>query len=98
MKIELTRHAQSFQNKKFAYLCNGVHFLYADKHQSFCKLALSFLMEMARHVQSSQKGKLVIFLQYIKKKVSQLLLCSDVMQNIQIFYGGPFLFVVTCYL
>ena len=33
---------------------------------------------------------------YQKKKVSQLLLCSIVMQNIQIFYGGPVLFGVTC--
>ena len=38
-----------------------VHFLHADKHQSFCKLALSCFMEVARHVQSTQ-WKLVIFL------------------------------------
>ena len=66
-----------------------VHFLHADKHQSFCKLAFSCFMEVARHVQSTQ-GKLVIFLQFIKKKVSQ-------MQNIHIFYGGPAIFVVTCF-
>ena len=47
---------------------NGVHFLYGDKHQGFFKLALLFLMEVARHVQSTQNKKLVIFLQYIKKK------------------------------
>ena len=51
-------------------------FLHADKHQSFYKLALQFLMEVARHIQSTQNRKLVIFLQYIKKKVLQLLLCS----------------------
>ena len=28
----------------------------------------------------------------------QLLLCSIVIQNIQIFYGGPAMFVVTCFL
>ena len=44
---------------------NGVHFLHADKHQSFCKLALLFLMEVARHVQSTQNRRLVIFLQYV---------------------------------
>ena len=32
---------------------------------------------------------MVIFLQYIKKKV---------MQNIQIFYGGPVMFVATCFI
>ena len=36
--------------------------------KSFCKLGLSFLMKVARHVQSTQTRKLVIFLQYLKKK------------------------------
>ena len=45
-------------------------------------------MELAKYVQSTKNRKLVIFLQYIKK-VSQLLLCFIVMQNIQLFYGGP---------
>ena len=48
---------------------------------------LLFLMEVVIHVQSTQNRKFVIFLQYIKKKVLQLLLRSVVMQNIQIFYG-----------
>ena len=77
--------------------------MHADKHQSFhklalsffYKLALSFLMEVASYVQSTQNRNLVIFLQDIKKKLSQLLLCSILMQNIQIFYGGQFMFVVT---
>ena len=88
----MIKHSQSTQSNKFAislqYLKkevrNGVHFLHADKHQNFYKLALSFLMEVARHVQSTQNRKLVKFLQYIKKKVMQLLLCSIVMQDIQI--------------
>ena len=46
------------------------------------------------HLQSTQNSKLVIFLQ----RVLQLLLCSIVMQNIQIFYGGPAMFIVTCFL
>ena len=70
-------------------------FLRVDKHQSFYKLALSFLIKVARHVHGTQNRKLVIFLQYINKKASQLLLCSIVMQNIRIFYGGPVMFVVT---
>ena len=32
------------------------------------------------------------------QRVLQLLLCSIVMQNIQIFYGGPAMFIVTCFL
>ena len=45
---------------------------------------------------------LVIFVQnicakYFCKKVSQLLLCSAVMQNIQIFCGGPVMIVGTCF-
>ena len=46
-----------------------IYFLRADKHESFYKLALRFLMEVARHVQSTQNRKLAIFSQYIKTKV-----------------------------
>ena len=100
----MIKHSQNTQSNKFAislqYLKkevrNGVHFLHADKHQSFCKLALSFLMEVAGHVQSTKNMKLVIFLPYIQKKVSQLLLCSILMQNMEIFHGCPVMFVVTC--
>ena len=52
---------------------NEGHFWHADKRQSFYKLVLSFLVKVARHVQSTQDRKLVIFLQYIKKKLFQLL-------------------------
>ena len=62
--------------------------LHADKHQCFCKFVLSFLMKVVRHVQSTRNRKLVTFLKYLKQKVSQLLLCSIVMQNIQIFLRG----------
>ena len=68
--------------------------MHADEHQSLYKLGLLFLMEMARHVQSNQNRKLVIFLQ----GVLQLLLCSIVIQNIQIFYRGRATFIVTCFL
>ena len=72
--------------------------MHADKHQCFCKLALSFLMEVARHIESTQNRKLVIFLQYDKKKVPQVLLYSLMMLSIQILDGGSFMFVVTCLL
>ena len=70
----------------------------ADNYQSFYKVTLSFFMEVARHVQSNQNMKLVIFLQYIKKKLLQLLFHSILMQNIEKFHGGPVMFVVTCLL
>ena len=98
----MIKHSQSTQTNKFAislqYLKKEVrkrvHFLHADEHQSFYKLGLLLLMEMARYVQSTQNRKLIIFLQ----RVMQLLLCSVVTQNIQIFYGGPAMFIVTCFL
>ena len=68
-------HAISMQYLK-KEVRERVHFLHADEHQSFYKLALSFLIEVATHLQSTQNRKLVIFLWYFKKKVSQLLLCS----------------------
>ena len=48
-------------------------------------------MELARHVLSIQNRKLVICLQYFKKKVSQLLLSYFVMHNIEIFCRDPVL-------
>ena len=102
----MIRHFQSTQSNKFAIylqylknkLNNGVHFFHGDKLQSFYKLSLSFLIEVARHAQSTQNRKLVIFLQYINTKVLQLLLCSIVMQNIQIFRRSQVMFVTTCYI
>ena len=80
--IGMIKHSQRTQSNKFViflqYLTkevrNGVHFLHADKHQSFDKLALLYLMEATRHVSSTQNRKLVKFLQYIKEKVLRLLL------------------------
>ena len=71
--LDMIKHSQSTQSNKFAislqYLKKevrkGVHFLHADEHQSFYKLGLLFLMEVARYVQSTQNRKLVIFLQSV---------------------------------
>ena len=52
---------------------------------SIFDVSYRFLMKVARHVQSTKKGSLLNF-SNILKKVLQLLLCSIVMQNIQIFY------------
>ena len=94
----MNKHSQRFQSNKFAiYLQyikkevgNGIHFLHADKHQSFYKFII-VLMEVTRHVQSTKNRKLVIFLQYIQKKVSQLLLCLILIQKI-----GYFMKVQSC--
>ena len=72
-------------------------FFHAEK-QKFLQVGikwLHFFVEGAGHVQSTQNRKFVIFLQDVKKKVLQVLLCSVVMQNIQIFYKGSFMFIVT---
>ena len=55
------KHSQCTQSNKFAislqYLKKevrkGVHLLHADEHQSFYKLGLLLLMEVARYVQST---------------------------------------------
>ena len=55
--MSMIKHSQRTQSNMFAislqYLKkevrNGIHFLHACKHQSFYKLVLSFLMEVARH-------------------------------------------------
>ena len=53
---------------------------------------------MARHVQSTQNRNLVIFLEYLQKKMSQVLLYSIVRQNTQIFLEGPVTLVVACFI
>ena len=73
---------------------NGANLFLADKHWSSYKLALSILMEVPRHTKGSQNRQAVIFLNYVKKKVLHLLLCSMVMQNFQIFREGPVEFFV----
>ena len=104
--LGMIKHSQYIQSSKFPislqYLNKEVrnrdYFLHADKHQNFYKLGLLFLMEVTRYVWSTKNKKLLIFFQYIKKRVSQLLLCSIVIQNIQIFYRGPVMYIVTCFL
>ena len=99
----MAKYSQSTQSNKLAIssqypnneVKNEVHFLHTGKYQTFYKLPLSFLMEVARRVKSTQNWKLVIFLQCNKKKV---LFCSVVVQNIQIYFDGPVMFFVTCFL
>ena len=47
---------------------DGVYFLHSHKHQSFGNSVLSFLMEVTRHVRSTQNRKMAIFLEYLKRK------------------------------
>ena len=98
--LGMIKHSQNTQSNKFAIslqyikkVRKVVHFLHADENRSLYKLGLLCLMKVARYVQSNQNRKLVIFLQ----RVLQRHLCSIVMQNIQIFYGGPAMFIVTCF-
>ena len=98
MSMNKHSHLQYLYNISKNKLGMEFIFLHADERQGFYKLALPFLMEVARHAQTTQNRKLIIFLQYIKKKILKLFLCSIVMQNIQIFYKGPVMRVVTCFI
>ena len=69
------RHAQSFQNKKFAYPCNisrktwGMKLIFCLQINTkvFYKLIVPLWVCVARHVQHTQNDKLAISLQYPKK-------------------------------
>ena len=64
--MDMIKHSHSTQSNKFAislqYLKKEVkdraHFLHADKLQSLYKSALSFLMEVVIHVQTTQNRNL----------------------------------------
>ena len=81
------------QNNKFSIsvqyvkkkIMDGVHFY---------KLAFSFLMEVARHVQSTHNRKLVMFLQYLQKKLATafVIYCEAKHSDILL---GPVMFVLT---
>ena len=68
------RHAQSMQNKKFAYLCNtfrktsGMKLIFCLEMNAnvFYSLVVSLWVCIPRHVQSTQNN---IFAKYLKKNV-----------------------------
>ena len=99
----MVKDSQNSQKSKFVmslqYLKKEVRdevdFLHAGKHQSFYKLTLSLLMEVARHVKVPKIRSWEFFCK--KEKISQLLLSSIVIENIQIIYGGSVMFYVTCF-
>ena len=101
----MIKHARSTQSDKFPiylqYLRkevkNEVYFLHADKHQKFLQVGIAGFDRSGQICPSTKNRKLIISLQNIKKIVSQLLLCSIVMLNIQIFYGGSVMFIVSCF-
>ena len=59
--MSMIKYSQSTQSKTLSISLqyvkkedkDGDHFLHVDRHQSFYKLAFLFLMEVARHVQST---------------------------------------------
>ena len=67
----VARHAQSAQNKKFAYLCNisrimwgwSLFFVCRQTQKFFYKLVVSLLVCVDRHTQSTQNNMFVISLQ-----------------------------------
>ena len=99
----MVKHSQITQSNKSALslqnfkIRKGVHFLHTDKHQSFYKLALSILMEVARHFGN-------IFEIYYKKNYHNffyvLLWCKTFryfmrIQSLVIFKCHPV--VITCF-
>ena len=63
--MPMVKHSQSNNFAMFLqYLKkevrDGVYFSHADKHRSFYKLALSFFIEVARHVQNTQSTSFVM--------------------------------------
>ena len=51
------------------YISDEVDFLHADKYESMLQIDTMILMVIVKHSQSSQKGKFVMSLQYLKKEV-----------------------------
>ena len=45
-----------------------MQFFHKDNYQNFNKLVVSFLLVLARHIESTQNSKLVISLQYLKRE------------------------------
>ena len=58
---------------------------------SIFDVSYRFLMKVARHVQSTQKGSLLNFSNILRKSIATAIM----MQNIQILYWIPVMFVVT---
>ena len=75
--VNIARHAQSIQNKEFAFLCNisrktwGMKLIFCLQINTkvFYKLVVSLWVCVARHAQSTQNNKFVISLQCLKEKV-----------------------------
>ena len=73
----VSRHAQSTQNNKFAYLCiisakmwgMKLNFCLQINTTFFYKLIVSTWMCVARHAQNTQNSKFGMSLQYLKKEV-----------------------------
>ena len=92
--MQVARHVQSTKNRKLViflqYLkkkdIDEVYFLQADKHESFLQVDTIILVCLAEQN----------FACAVKFLVSQLFYRSLLMQNIQLFYKGPVMFVVTC--
>ena len=74
-----------------------VDFLHGDKHQSFNKLVLSFLMEVAKLVQSMKNKNSVIFLKCTKKKKVANTFVFYCDANHSDILWGLVMLVVTCF-
>ena len=95
--LKVTSFQYPFNTSKKKYREGWSSFFTSIWTSKFLQVGIIVLMEVTRNVQSAQNTNLVIFFQYPKRNMLQLLFCSVVMQNIQIFYGCLVIFIVTCY-
>ena len=73
----ITRHGQSTQNERFAYLCNFSRKIRVMKlifsleidMKVTCKLTVSLWVCESRHAQSTQNNKFALSLEYLKKNM-----------------------------
>ena len=68
-----------------------IDFLYVDKHEGFLQINSMVLIDMVKHLQSSQNNKFAMSLQYLKQEVRDEVdfLCVDKDQSWFQHFGHP---------
>ena len=99
----MIKHSQITQGNEFAIslqhfkkeIRNGGHFWHADKRQSFCKLVLSFLVKVARHVEIPKIGSWQYFYNIWRKDCRNCFVFYSDAKHSDILRWS-LIFVVTC--
>ena len=101
----MIKHSQNTRSNNFAIslqnvkkeVKNGGHFWHADSVKVSTSLYYPFWWKCVGMFKMPKIGSWKHFCSILGKIVATTL-CSIVMQNIQIFYGGPVMFIVTCWI